>query len=143
MTAESDLKIFEKLKYIGLIEPLCTDCGDKELDCGSDCGDKELDGESDEESDTLAKTNSCTVVSDDEKSEDEVENLDLEGLAISVKSKAINYAKQAAELPKVSDETKNVVGRALSKFDNPVPCPKCDRFFKNDRGVKLHISKMH
>jgi hypothetical protein len=121
---------------------------DRGSDCGSDCGDKgsdcgDLNHESDDESDTLAKSESCTAVSDNEKSEEEVDDIDFEGLTISVKAKAINYAKQVAELPQVSDETKNVVGRALSKFENPVPCPKCDKFFKNERGVKLHMSKMH
>jgi len=126
-----------------------SDCGsdrgsDRGSDCGSDCGSDRGSGNkhdnSDDESDTLAKSESCTALTDNELEE---ENLDFDSLTISVKAKAINYAEQVAELPKVSDETKTIIDRALSKFDNPVPCPECGKLLKNERGVKLHMAKMH
>jgi hypothetical protein len=107
-------------------------------DCGSDCGSDRVEN-SDDESDTLAKSESCTALTDNELEED----LDFDSLTISVKAKANNYAEQVAELPKISDETKAIIDRALSKFDNPLPCPECGKLLKNERGVKLHMTKMH
>ena len=53
------------------------------------------------------------------------------------------YTQLASEIPVVTEETQFIVKKALSKHENPVPCPDCGKLMKNERGLKLHFSKMH
>jgi hypothetical protein len=45
----------------------------------------------------------------------------------------------------VSEETNNIVKKALSNHVNPVACDICGdwQLMKNSRGVKLHKAKKH
>lgn len=60
---------------------------------------------------------------------------------LTVKEKSDIYKEAALSLPTVSEETRQVVKKCLSKHDDPVACPICGQFMKNEKGVKLHISK--
>ena len=40
-----------------------------------------------------------------------------------------------------SEEAKLAAKKALSKHSNPVACSICGEFLKNEKGVKLHMSK--
>lgn len=109
-------------------------------------------GEVEEEEETLARTETATsrscdtrvdaTLSDDELDKDLAN--DINKICISsVRDKVDIYKEQAmAGLP-ISSETEMIVKKALSKHANPVPCNICGELMKNDRGVKLHIAKMH
>jgi hypothetical protein len=109
--------------------------------------DKDLgeNSETDESEHTLAKTDSCTIETGDipTSEDEEIDKINFERLSLSVKAKSEQYAKEAAENPKASEETTHIINKALSKFPNPVPCPTCGRMFKNERGVKMHSAIMH
>lgn len=73
-----------------------------------------------------------------------VVNTKLNDLKInSAKLKSQLYEQQSLFNPTVSEHTELVVSRALSKHENPVPCPVCKKMMKNEKGVKLHMSKKH
>ncbi|RMZ92984.1 hypothetical protein BpHYR1_006642, partial [Brachionus plicatilis] len=59
------------------------------------------------------------------------------------KIRSLVYEKESLTEPKCSDETELAFKQALSKHENPTQCPICKKMFKNDKGVKLHKSKMH
>ena len=57
--------------------------------------------------------------------------------------KAKHYREKAMTEITPSQETLNVVKRALSKHANPVACDICGELMKNVKGVKLHMAKKH
>ncbi|RNA41940.1 hypothetical protein BpHYR1_047416 [Brachionus plicatilis] len=61
----------------------------------------------------------------------------------SLREKVDIYKEQAMAGLSISNETEMIVKKALSKHSNPVPCNICGELMKNERGVKLHIAKMH
>ncbi|CAF0816140.1 unnamed protein product [Brachionus calyciflorus] len=60
-----------------------------------------------------------------------------------VKSKLAKFTQMTSEVVAVSEVIQLVVKKALSKHENPVPCPVCGRMMKNQRGINGHMSKMH
>ena len=61
----------------------------------------------------------------------------------TVKQKADFYKNVALTKQTVSEETMLAVKKSLCKYSDSTPCPICGEFMKNDKGVKLHISKKH
>ena len=53
------------------------------------------------------------------------------------------YKQLAMTESPVSEETNNIVKKALSNHVNPVACDICGELMKNSRGVKLHKAKKH
>ncbi|RNA33986.1 hypothetical protein BpHYR1_020428, partial [Brachionus plicatilis] len=59
------------------------------------------------------------------------------------KRKGSFYKEIALVLVESSDAAKLAAKKALSKLSKPVECSICGEFMKNEKGVKLHMSKKH
>ena len=100
---------------------------------------------------TLDKSKSNDLQHNDQDSDAESsmdENLltideKLSVLNLNAAEKAIHYREKAMAAISTSQETLNVVKKALSKHASPVPCEICGELMKNIKGVKLHIAKKH
>ena len=89
------------------------------------------------------KIDQATSDSIDSSDELAVVNTKINNLRInSAKLKSLLYEQQSVVNPTVSEHTELAVSRALSKHENPVPCPDCGKLMKNERVIKLHFSKM-
>ncbi|RNA34864.1 hypothetical protein BpHYR1_005930 [Brachionus plicatilis] len=68
-------------------------------------------------------------------------------LCLKSAEKAVNYREKAMPEISTSQETLNVVKKALSKHANPVPCEICGELMKNikgkDQGVKMTLFQLN
>jgi hypothetical protein len=73
-----------------------------------------------------------------EKLDDDFNQMNLNPL-----KKSQFYKQLAMSELHISDETHDVVKKALSKHTNPVACDICGELMKNAQGVRLHKAKKH